>query len=239
MQKNQISIFLGFLLSVVTLSCNSQKSVPDDNKKESTEFSLTTKADSVSYSIGKNIGGDLKQKKYDWNVDAIAHGIQDAIDGNDSLITFEQAQQLLMNLQTELSGEAAKKGKAFLEENKKKEGVKVTDDGLQYKVLKEGTGPKPSPTDKVTVHYKGTLVDGTIFDSSYDRGEPVVFQVNRVIPGWQEGLQLMKEGAKYMLYIPSDLAYGERGMAPKIGPNETLIFEVELLKVSPSEDQSK
>ncbi len=123
------------------------------------------------------------------------------------------------------------KGQQFLDENSKKEGVHTLPDGLQYKVLKEGTGTKPKATDTVVVHYRGTLIDGTEFDSSYKRNEPAEFPVNRVIKGWTEALQLMPEGSKWMLYIPSRLAYGERGAPGAIGPNETLVFEVELLKV--------
>jgi FKBP-type peptidyl-prolyl cis-trans isomerase FkpA len=127
---------------------------------------------------------------------------------------------------------AKEKGEKFLKENATKEGVKTTSSGLQYKVLKEGEGKQPKATDTVQVHYKGTLIDGTEFDSSYKRGEPIAFPLNRVIPGWTEGVQLMKEGSKYQFFIPSNLAYGERGTpGGPIGPNETLIFEVELLKV--------
>jgi FKBP-type peptidyl-prolyl cis-trans isomerase FklB len=124
-----------------------------------------------------------------------------------------------------------KKGEEFLAANAKKEGVKTLPSGLQYLVLKEGTGKKPGPTDEVEVHYHGTLIDGSVFDSSVDRGEPASFPVNRVIPGWTEALQLMKEGAKWRVFIPSKLAYQQRGSPPKIGPNETLIFEIELLHV--------
>ena len=130
-----------------------------------------------------------------------------------------------------MAQDAAAKGETYLKENAKKEGVKTLPSGLQYKVVKEGNGKSPKATDTVSVHYRGTLIDGTEFDSSIKRGEPAEFPVNRVIKGWTEALQLMKEGDKWMLYIPSNLAYGERGAGADIGPNETLIFEVELLKV--------
>ena len=132
---------------------------------------------------------------------------------------------------TLMADSATEKGEAFLKENANKEGVKTTASGLQYKSLKEGTGPSPKATDTVLVHYRGTLLDGTEFDSSYKRNEPIEFPLNRVIPGWTEGVQLMKEGGKMQLFIPSKLAYGTRGAPGAIGPNETLIFEIELLKV--------
>ena len=136
----------------------------------------------------------------------------------------------------EIANANLKKGQEFLNENKDKPGVKVTESGLEYEIIKEGKGKIPGPNDKVKCHYKGTLIDGTVFDSSYDRGEPAVFPVNGVIKGWVEALQMMPVGSKWKLYIPSNLAYGERGSQPKIGPNETLIFEIELLDI---EDQNK
>src|ERR1700753_3564808 len=132
---------------------------------------------------------------------------------------------------TTMADSATEKGEAFLKENASKEGVKTTASGLQYKIVKEGAGKSPKATDTVLVHYRGTLLNGTEFDSSYKRNEPISFPLNRVIPGWTEGVQLMQEGAKYRFFIPSDLAYGPRGAGADIGPNETLIFEVELLKV--------
>jgi FKBP-type peptidyl-prolyl cis-trans isomerase len=134
---------------------------------------------------------------------------------------------------------AKQEGEAFLAENAKREGVKTTDSGLQYEVLQEGEGKKPTAEDRVTVHYKGTLISGEEFDSSYARGQPVTFPLSNVIPGWTEGVQLMSPGAKYKFYIPSDLAYGERGAGVKIGPNETLIFEVELLSVNDEGEEKK
>lgn len=150
---------------------------------------------------------------------------------NTRLLFLAAIAAFTFNVQHLPAADAMQKGEQFLKENAAKEGVKTLPSGLQYKVIKEGEGKSPKATDTVSVHYKGTLIDGKEFDSSYKRGEPAEFPVNRVIKGWTEALQLMKEGSKWMLYIPSNLAYGERGAGADIGPNETLIFEVELLKV--------
>src|SRR6478609_4318683 len=172
--------------------------------------------DKVSYSIGMQIGFNLGRQKVDINPDILAQ--------------FEKD----MEAKQKQAGEKNKTdGTKFLEDNKKKPGVKTTASGLQYKVEKEGTGAPPKPTDMVTVNYRGTLIDGTEFDSSYKRGQPATFPVNGVIKGWTEALQLMKQGAKYQLFIPSSLAYGERAMGPDIGANSALIFDVELQDVKP------
>jgi len=203
---------------------------------------LETLMDKVSYSIGLNIGKDFKAQKIEVNPDLLARGIKDAISDSKPLLTDEEIKEAVGTFQKErmaaaeemakVLGEKNKKeGETFLEENAKKEGVVTLPSGLQYKVLKEGTGKTPQIGDKVTVNYRGTLVDGTVFDSSYDRGEPVTFPVGGVIPGWTEALQLMKEGAKWELFIPPSLAYGEKGAGQVIGPNATLIFEVELISV--------
>ena len=203
---------------------------------------LKSDKDKVSYSIGVNIGQSLKRDGVDVNTDAFAKGLKDALSGSKPLMTDNERQQTMEAFSKELrakqekkasaaSAENKKEGEAFLAANKKKAGVKTTPSGLQYKVIKEGTGKKPSATSTVTVHYRGTLIDGTEFDSSYKRNEPTTFPLNGVIAGWTEGLQLMKEGAKYQFFIPSNLAYGDRGAPPQIGPGATLIFEVELLKV--------
>src|SRR6188768_3039798 len=193
--------------------------------------------DKVSYSIGMQIGFNLGRQKVDINPDILAAGIKDAIAGKPQLTT-DQVKEIMAQFEKDMEakqkqlGEKNKTdGTKFLEENKKKPGVKTTASGLQYKVEKEGTGPQPKATDMVTVNYRGTLIDGTEFDSSYKRGQPATFPVNGVIKGWTEALQLMKVGAKWELYVPSELAYGDRGAGEMIGPNSTLIFEVELLGI--------
>src|SRR6516164_11172756 len=202
---------------------------------------LKDQKDKVSYSIGMQIGFNLGRQKVDVNPDILAAGIKDAIAGNPQLTT-EQVKDIMSQFEKDMEqkqkqlGEKNKTdGEKFLEDNKKKPGVKATASGLQYKVEKEGTGPQPKATDMVSVNYRGTLIDGTEFDSSYKRGEPTTFPVNRVIKGWTEALQLMKPGAKYKLFIPSNLAYGPGGAGGDIGPNATLIFDVELMTVSPPE----
>jgi FKBP-type peptidyl-prolyl cis-trans isomerase FklB len=169
------------------------------------------------------------------NVEDFNTAVKTAFEGGEPAISVEEAQKLiteyLEELQSKAEAAAREAGEKFLAENKKNEGVKVTASGLQYVVEKEGTGAQPTATDEVTVHYTGRLLDGTVFDSSVNRGEPATFPLNRVIPGWTEGVQLMKEGAKYTFFIPSDLAYGPQGVPNAIPPHSTLIFEVELIKV--------
>jgi len=197
---------------------------------------LDNTMDSVSYSIGVLIAQSLKQQGLDSvKTDAFAKGVKDALAGDQMDISVEEANQIV---QTHMQEKAAKqyedliqKGKSFLADNAKRDEVKVTDSGLQYEVLRTGEGASPSDSSKVTVHYRGELLNGQVFDSSYKRGEPVTFGVTQVIPGWTEGLQMMKKGGKWKLYIPYDLGYGERGAGQAIGPFETLIFEVELLEV--------
>jgi FKBP-type peptidyl-prolyl cis-trans isomerase FklB len=200
---------------------------------------LKDQKDKVSYSIGMNIGFNLSKQKVDINPDILAAGIKDALAGKPQL-TQDQVKDVMAQFEKDMEQkqkEAGEKNKAaggkFLEENKKKPGVKTTASGLEYKVEKEGTGAQPKPTDMVTVNYRGTLMDGTEFDSSYKRGQPATFPVNGVIKGWTEALQLMKVGSKYQVFVPSNLAYGERAVSAEIGPNSTLIFEVELLDAKP------
>ncbi len=196
----------------------------------------------ASYSIGADIGGNFKRQGLEVDANALAAGLSDALAGKtalteteirDTLNNFRKEMMAKMEAKQKNDGEKnIKEGEAFLAANAKKEGVKTLPSGLQYKVLKNGTGKSPKATDTVKVHYHGTLIDGTVFDSSVERGEPATFPVNGVIAGWIEALQLMKEGDKWQLTIPSKLAYGERG-APggKIGPNSVLVFEVELLSI--------
>jgi FKBP-type peptidyl-prolyl cis-trans isomerase len=197
----------------------------------------------ISYSIGMEIGGNLKRGSVEVDPDMLAKGLKDSYVGGKTLLTEEQARQALEDFQKTLMAKKAEEmqkiaeknkadGETFLAENAKKAGVTTLPSGLQYKEITPGTGKSPKATDTVTTHYKGTLIDGTEFDSSYKRSEPATFPVSGVISGWTEALQLMKEGAKWQLFLPSNLAYGERGAGGVIGPNVTLIFEVELISVN-------
>lgn len=200
-----------------------------------------TEQDKVSYIIGTQIAQSIKKQNIEVNVEMLTLGLQDVLEGKILRLTKEETEKVYAAFQQRMraqrAAEIAKqgaenlaKGKVFLEANKTKEGVKVLPSGLQYKVIKEGTGDIPTANDKVKTHYRGTLIDGTEFDSSYKRNQPAEFAVKGVIKGWTEALQLMKTGAKWELYIPPDLAYGERGR-PSIPPNSVLIFEIELLEI--------
>jgi FKBP-type peptidyl-prolyl cis-trans isomerase FkpA len=203
---------------------------------------LTTEKEKVSYMVGMDLSNGLAQIKDEIDPAIVAQALQDALKGNKTLLTQEEALavrqtfvQKMQSAQAEKQKAAADTNKAegekFLAANKSKPGVKTTASGLQYQVIKEGTGKKPTANDQVKVHYLGTLIDGTKFDSSYDRGQPAQFALNGVIPGWTEALQLMTVGSKYKLFIPSNLAYGEKGTPGPIGPNATLVFEVELMEI--------
>ena len=220
--------------------------------KAGTVTTLTTTKEKASYAIGMNLGGGLHRQNIDVDSAALVQGLKDALSGDKTLLTEEEARAALMQLQSEMQakmqakqaaeGEANKKeGDAFLAANKTKEGVVTLPSGLQYKILKEGSGPKPTATDSVVCNYKGTLINGTEFDSSYKRGEPATFPVTGVIKGWTEALQLMPVGSKWELFVPADLGYGPRGTpGGPIGPNSTLIFEVELMSIKekpPAPDQ--
>jgi len=205
------------------------------------DVKLETRADSASYAIGVLVGANNKKQLEGapggktMNIEAMAQAFRSSSLGEEVKISEEDANALIQKFFMEENDREAQEnleaGNKFLEENGKREGVTTTESGLQYEVLTEGTGEKPAATDQVRVHYHGTLIDGTVFDSSVDRGEPTVFGVNRVIPGWTEALELMPVGSKWKVYIPAELAYGERGPSPAIGPNSALVFEVELLEI--------
>lgn len=224
------------------VSCNQNGGVP--NK------ALKTEVDSVSYAIGMDVARNINSSASEIDREIFIQGFMNVSDSSNVLISEEQVQMVISKYFQKKQMEARQKqeedmkkqaeekfadnkaeGEKFLAENKAKDGVKVTDSGLQYEVIKEGTGEKPTPTSRVKVHYHGTLIDGTVFDSSVDRGEPTQFGVSQVIAGWTEGLQLMTVGSKYKFYIPQDLAYGFRQQGPKIKPFSALVFEVELLEI--------
>lgn len=218
------------LVSLTLFSCNEEASAPGFSGD------LSSVEDSVSYALGINIGQNLKQSGFkNVNVQAMGKAIAEIYAGDSTSLNAEEAGALINNYmtkQSEVKADGAKEeGIAFLAENAGKEGVMTTASGLQYEVVEEGSGASPAATDNVTVHYHGTLIDGSVFDSSVERGEPATFPLNGVIPGWTEGLQLMKEGGKTRFYIPSELAYGDRAASELIGPGSTLIFDVELIKV--------
>jgi FKBP-type peptidyl-prolyl cis-trans isomerase FklB len=214
-----------------------------NNSGQATEgFDVTNENARLSYSAGYRIGIDFRKQEVDIDPQMILQGAIDAIQGWDTLMTPQEMRKTMTELQKKMTAarmekenraalENSSKGDAFLRENSKKKGVTTLPSGLQYEVIMEGEGDLPVATDTVTVHYRGTLIDGTEFDSSYGRNKPATFALNRVIKGWTEGLQLMKPGAQYRFFIPPDLAYGNRGAGSEIGPNSTLVFEVELLSV--------
>ena len=194
--------------------------------------------DKLSYALGLSMAQNFKGSGIQSiNADDFADALRAVYEDKEKKMTYDEAKQVVQDFFTELEANAGamneELGKKFLEQNAQQEGVKFTASGLQYLVLKEGNGVKPGPNDAVTVHYTGRLIDGTVFDSSVERGEPATFAVGQVIPGWVEGLQLMSEGAAWRLFIPSNLAYGPHGTGP-IQPNSTLIFDVQLIKVNPS-----
>ncbi len=220
--------------------------------KSAATTALKTPKDKFSYALGMNLGASLHKQSVDVDPSIVAQGLRAALAGGKTLLTQEEAQAALMEVQNELrkkqqekmqvAGEANRKeGEAFLASNKAKEGVVTLPSGLEYKILKEGNGPKPTASDSVVCNYRGTLINGTEFDSSYKSGQPATFPVNGVIKGWTEALQLMPVGSKWQLFVPSSLAYAERGAGGDIGPNATLIFEVELLSIQekPKTDQAK
>lgn len=216
--------------------------------KTQTAPALTTQKDKFSYALGMNLGTNLHKQSVPVDPNILLRGLKDALAGGKTALTEDQARAALMEVQNEMrkkqqeemhaAGEASKKeGDAFLAVNKAKEGVVTLPSGLQYKILTQGTGPKPTATDSVVCNYRGTLINGTEFDSSYKRGEPTTFPVSGVIKGWTEALQLMPVGSKWQLSVPSDLAYGERSPGPEIAPDSTLIFEVELVSIQNKSDE--
>ncbi|MFW6224963.1 MAG: FKBP-type peptidyl-prolyl cis-trans isomerase [Bacteroidota bacterium] len=232
--------FKHFILTILVgpillISCNKQV--------QQAGMALETEKDTISYCLGINYAKSNIDNNFDTVSTAIIANAMDDVYNEDELkISEEDAAQILQQYYMKKRRKAVKenlrKGQEFLEQNKEKEGVKVTESGLQYKILKEGTGESPSEDSRVKVNYKGTFIDGDVFDSSYDRGEPATFEVNRVIPGWSEGIKMMKEGGKWKFFIPSDIAYGESGTRG-IDPNSTLIFEVELLEVLPPQPEKQ
>lgn len=221
--KKQIMVGLCALAVLFSASC--EKKTGDQAKK----------ANDASYAFGMALGTSIKETGVKVDYSKLLKGIKDVMEGKDTEITIEEAsmniQAAINEAQAAVAQENTKKEQEFLATNGKKAGIKTTESGLQYEVLQEGSGATPKATDTVRVHYVGTLLDGTKFDSSIDRGEPIEFPLNGVIQGWTEGLQLMKVGGKNRMYIPSDLAYGESGAGGVIAPYSTLIFEVELLDI--------
>jgi len=233
MKKSFVLIAL-LLLTFATTACAQEAAKTAPAKPESME-------NRASYAIGMNMGRSMKDQEVPIDLDLLVQGIKDGLAGGETLLTDEEMQtamqefqQMMMKKQQDkqaaMAGENEKAADEFFATNKDKEGVVTTDSGLQYQVLTEGSGAKPTASDRVSVHYKGTLLDGTQFDSSYDRGQPATFPVSGVIPGWTEALQLMPVGSKWKLWIPPNLAYGERGQGP-IPPGSALVFEVELLSI--------
>jgi FKBP-type peptidyl-prolyl cis-trans isomerase FklB len=215
---------------------------PATTSKAATPYMLKTEKDKASYALGMSIGTGLHKQGVPVDPAVVSRGLRDAMAGNKTLLTEDEMRAALKKLQEdvhatqEAKAHAAgdtnrKEGEAFLAANKSKDGVVVLPDGLQYKILTAGNGPKPTASDTVSVNYRGTLINGTEFDSSYKRGQPASFPVGGVIKGWTEALQLMPVGSKWQLFLPADLAYGDRGAGGDIGPGETLIFEVELLSI--------
>lgn len=206
-------------------------------------MNLSSLKEQISYIIGRDLARNFAQQGLDLDVDVLAASMKEGLSGQPSRLSQEQVQAAMQQLQEQMGGAEddnqpqdsmnnKAEGEAFLAENKNKAGVQTLPSGLQYEILTEGTGKKPTLKSSVTTHYHGTLINGNVFDSSYQRGQPATFPVNGVIAGWTEALQLMPEGSKWRLYIPSDLAYGKRGAGRDIGPDSALIFDVELLKVN-------
>ena len=234
-----VQILASLLAVAILAGCGGQSA-----KKAVKDVELKSEKDSVSYSIGLSIAESLKKDNMDdINPQAFMKAFYDMKENKDYDIKPEETQQIIQTYANKKKDEQKQanleKSKKFLEENKKKEGFEVTESGLQYKVIDEGSGKSPGENDRVKVHYEGTLSDGEVFDSSYERDEPAKFRVNRVIPGWTEALKKMKVGGKWKVVIPPELGYGERGARGAIGPNEALVFEVELLEILPPKEEKQ
>lgn len=257
MKTRYYTLMLALGLFVVSSACaategageKADASVSADQAAATTTAGIETEMEKVSYVIGTQIGQSFKQQGIEVILESLIMGIKDKLADKELALSPEESQKVMMSFQQRMMAkQAAEKaklavknsaeGKTFLEANKAKEGVKVLPSGLQYKVITEGTGEIPTAADRVRTHYRGKLIDGTEFDSSYKRNKPAEFAVKGVIPGWTEALQLMKVGSKWELYIPADLAYGERGR-PTIPPNSTLIFEIELLEIVKATEPAK
>lgn len=241
MSLTKSPVILTVLLAILSMGATraqdaapaAEKPQPAAEKPKSAGEKPQTLIERSGYSYGVMIGRNMKESGIEIDVEQFANALNDIFAGAEPALTEDEIRSTLNEAREILEKKKAEAGEKWLTENGKKEGVKTTESGLQYKVLKEGAGQSPTATDSVTVHYKGTLTDGTEFDSSYSRGEPATFPLNGVISGWTEGVQLMKPGAKFRFFIPQDLAYGERGSPPKIPPYSALVFEIELIKVGP------
>jgi FKBP-type peptidyl-prolyl cis-trans isomerase len=242
-------LFVGTAVSQQTPP-NAPSATKTDQTQAANPNGLNTQKDKFSYALGMNVGNNLRKQAVPVDPDLLMRGLKDALAGGNTALSEEEMRSTLTEMQSELrkqmqekakaEGEANKKeGDAFLAANKGKEGVVVLPSGLQYKILKAGTGPKPVATDSVVCNYTGTLINGKEFDSSAKHGGPATFPVNGVIKGWTEALQLMPTGSKWQLFVPSDLAYAERGAGADIGPNATLTFEVELVSIQPKAEEKK
>lgn len=240
MKKTLVAVAVA---SIVLVGCGAEKEPAAPVEKP---YTLETEQQKLGYSLGLMLGERLKADVEELDVDALRRAVEAVYSGAEPLLKPEEVEATMMAFQkkkveeqqaalTKMAEENLTKGQAFMAENAKKEGVVTTESGLQYEVLTAGEGASPVAEDTVKVHYRGSLINGTDFDSSYSRGEPVSFPLNGVIPGWTEGLQLMKVGGKARLVLPAELAYGPGGMGEAIGPNETLVFEVELLEINPAQ----
>ncbi len=232
-------VALAALMVFPAMALAQQAQPPKQSKQPAQDPKLQSVKQQASYLFGRDIGESMKQRGFDIDAEALLLGLTDVLEGKKSRIPKEKTQAVLQAFVKQLLAKRKaqaemnkKKGQEFLAANAKKPGVKVLPSGVQYQVIKEGKGPKPKATDTVTVHYHGTLIDGTVFDSSYERKQPATFPLNRVIKGWSEAVQQMNVGAKYKVFIPAELAYGENP-PPGLPPNATLIFEIELLEIKP------